>query len=128
MHAAPDLSRTAPQAPSRDLWDAAMEDFNRGLLVAQSYTTRHGTVRIKTTLTFRRAWSTEALTEIEKQTLASACIQVGRGIFHPMLWLTEVPHSFGATMASPYPGITITWRPHWLEDQPPVLLTLDVHR
>lgn len=120
--------RGGPRAPSADNWSAAWLEYGRGIFVRLTFSTKRGDVAVAQTNTFLRARAAAPLTEMEKRALNLALVQIGRGLQHPCLNTRTVPLNPQAFMASPAPGVTITWCPHPEEPDLPVMLTLEVDR
>lgn len=122
-------ARTQPETPPAADWEAANSEYVRGVYVKLRFETQRGEVIVAQTTTFMRQRTAAALTEWEKRAVDLACVQIGRGIIHPLLNRRQVPlEPVGAWMASPAPGVTLTWRAATGDTDLAVLLTLHVNR
>lgn len=113
--------------PAQD-WAEALEEYRRGICVRLTFTTKTGEVIVAETNSFMQARAAAPLTEMEKRAVHLALVQIGRGLMHPALNTKSVPLNPDAFMASPAPGVTLTWRPHPTEPSLPVMLTIHVDR
>lgn len=118
--------RSEPTAPDADAWTAANTEFDAGRVLGFSFTNDDGgTVPVKVTLGWLHAWRRLPLTLTQRSTVRTACTQISRDKIHPCLGKRRVDmEPIGAWMASPCPGVTVTWRPHWNDSTVPVMLTL----
>ncbi|MDN5894786.1 MAG: hypothetical protein L0H93_12245 [Nocardioides sp.] len=119
--------RTAPVAPEPPAWQTANDEFDAGRVLRLAFTAKSGEqVSVAVTLGWLQTWKKTPLSLTQRQTVRTACIQIAKDTIHPCLGARRVAHEpVGAWMASPSPGVTITWRPHWRDPEVPVMLTLD---
>lgn len=121
--------RTPPSTPPAEVWDSAVADYQQGRVLARAFQTQTGRVTASMTLTFMKAWGRAPLSETERIGVQAACVLLARGVEHPMLSATRLPvEPLGARMASPVPGVTITWMPHWSRPDEQVLMSITVER
>lgn len=133
MDAAVSASARVPFAPSKEVWRAATEDYDRGFVMARTITSRTADqyVDLSITRTFARQWATLEAAEFERVAIVLACSNIARDIIHPMMSVSPMDSSpvrrepLGARMASPVPGVTLTWRAHWNDASAPVLMTVE---
>lgn len=120
--------RTAPVVPAQGPWEDANAEFDRGRVLRFSFTANTGEeVPVAVTLGWLKAWRRLPLTLTQRQAVRTACIQIARDKIHPCLGRRRVGQEpIGSWMASPCPGVTVTWRPHWGDSDVPVMLTLEV--
>lgn len=119
--------RTAPLDPPWDLWEAAQAEFDAGKVLRFIFTVSGDSVPVAVTLGWLRSWRREPLTWTQRTAVRTACAQIARDRIHPCLGKRRVEYEpIGSWKASPCPGVTVTWRPHWGEADVPVMLTLDV--
>lgn len=119
--------RTAPVTPELTAWETANGEFTAGRVLRLAFTAKTGEqVTVAVTLGWLRAWKRLPLTLTQRQTVRTACIQIANDTIHPCLGARRIAQEpVGGWMASPSPGVTLTWRPHWDDGEVPVMLTLD---
>lgn len=120
--------REAPAPPSAPGWETANAEYETGRVVRLSFKAPTGEqVPFAVTLGWLGAWSHTPLTQAQRSAIHTACIQIAKDRVHPCLGRRRVESEpVGSWMASPCPGVTVTWRPHWSADGLPVMLTLEV--
>lgn len=127
--------RTAPVPPAPTGWELANREFEQGHVMrlgfrrylASSDTVAEEDVPVAVTLGWVRAWQSLPLTDSQRHAVRNACIQIARDRIHPCLARRHVTQDpVGSWMASPSPGVTVTWRPHWSDADLPVMLTIEM--
>lgn len=119
--------RTAPTEPGEQPWADANAEFEAGRVLRFAFTSPSGEeVPVAVTLGWLKSWRSLPLTLTQRSAVRTACIQIAKDTIHPCLGSRRMGQEpIGSWMASPYPGITVTWRPHWGDADVPVMLTLD---
>lgn len=133
MNAATDRSARTPFPPSLESWRAATADYDRGLVMLRTITSRTADqyAELYLTRTFAKQWAALECAEFERVAIVLACSNIAHDVIHPMMSVSAMDapavrrEPLGARMASPVPGITVTWRPHWNDDAAPVMMTVE---
>lgn len=124
------LNRT-PAPPAAAVWKQAVDDYRRGMVIAVHINTDDGRREVHLTRTFQKAWSTLGFTGAERVTVNTAVALIAADLIFPMLSTQPIMlarEPLGARMASPLPGVTLTWQPHWARPDAAVMMTLDRRR
>ena len=84
------------------------------------------TVEVTATAAWLRAWRRTMLTSQQRSLVRAACTQIAKDRVHPCLGARAVTVDpvGSAWMASPSPGVTVTWQAHWSTPDVPVMMTL----
>lgn len=118
--------RTSPVTPEGNTWVAAQTEFDAGKVLRFSVEAGDEPVLLRVTVSWLQAYRTMPLSLMQRSAIRTACIQIARDRIHPCLGKRQVPaEPLGGWMASPCPGITLTWRPHWGDADLPVMMTLE---
>lgn len=114
-----------PVPPSPAVWELGTREYATGLVVRFEFNVNGRVVPVAVTTSWLRAWRKLPLSLTQRIAVRTACVQVTHDRVHPCLGKRQLPlEPVGAWMASPCPGVTITWRLHWSEPGVPVMLTL----
>lgn len=118
--------RAAPIPPGDELWAAAQDEFTRGKVFEFAFNVNGEMVPVTVTAGWIAAWRDAPLTLQQRLAIKHACTQISRDRVHPCLGKRGlvIDGSGEAWMASPCPGVTVTWRAHWSQFAVPVMMTL----
>jgi len=107
------------RVPEPDEWASAQAQFEAGRVTGLPMNIRAGDqVTVAVTQGWLRNWSRPPLTHLERTAIRNVCLQLARGRVHPAVGTRPLELApTGAWIGSPADGYTITWRPHWSDQQ-----------
>lgn len=125
MTAAPVNPRPHPVDPDAARWATAVRDYEVGLVTSLVLGVGEESVEVAVTRSWLRDWQRAALSTQDRAAVRAACTQIAKDRVHPCLGKrVAAVEPVGSTwMASPVPGVTVTWRAHWSSPEVPVLMT-----
>lgn len=123
----PTPPRERPTAPGEQVWADASRDYDLGRVAPFEVGVGQNMVVIAVTATFMRAWRNNPLTAKEAALVRTACAQIANDRVHPCLGKrVAAVEPVGSTwIASPSPGVQVTWRAHWSHPEVPVMMTVE---
>lgn len=117
--------RPHPVTPGADQWAAAERDYDMGMVTTFLLGVGAEQVAVDATRAWLLDWRRAPLSTQERAAVRAACTQIAKDRVHPCLGkrVASVEPVGSVWMASPSPGVTLTWREHWSTPGVPVLMT-----